>query len=95
MRRGGNIEVSAQTYHCCAELLICLEANIQLFWECMTLLGLGTGSEPGCNPAAHSGSGSTLVERRDLGSSSCAKCSPAQLGQFVFSNKERVYLRAF
>ena len=35
------------------------------------------------------------MERRELGSSSYAKCSPAQLGQFVFSNKERVYLRVY
>lgn len=30
-------EVSAQSYQCWAELLICLEANLCLFWECSVL----------------------------------------------------------
>jgi len=55
MCRGGDIEVSAQTYHLCAELLICLGTNINLFWERRTLLGLGTGCEAGCNPCGSLG----------------------------------------
>lgn len=74
------MEVSAQTSRRCAELLICLEANIRLFWESRSLPGLGGGRKPGCHPPARSGS------------SSHPKCSPAQ---FVFSNKERLYLRVF